>query len=181
MANFKNQLCKLISSIDVILWKICHVIEYYFQQLVQLYVVFMDVNFLLTIVLDYCTLKKNCYHFSIYLTQKVNIIYCLKYTIYIHKKIIKIITLFIGQDKIMVMTPTLLQIYDFNLENEQKTAPPVVYPQPIGYRQYKLISISEENTNNFSRYTAFSLSNSTIKICDLSNGYNFLDLYNSNE
>lgn len=81
----------------------------------------------------------------------------------------------------LVMTPTLLQIYDFNWENEQKTAPPLVYPQPIGYRQYKLISISEENTNNFSRYTAFSLSNSTIKICDLSNGYNFLDLYNSNE
>ncbi|CAH1736793.1 unnamed protein product [Aphis gossypii] len=86
-----------------------------------------------------------------------------------------------GHDKIMVMTPNLLQIYDFNLENEQKTEPPIVYPQPIGYRQYKLISISEENTNNFSRYTAFSLSNSTIKICDLSNGYNFLDLYNSNE
>ncbi|XP_026822292.1 apoptotic protease-activating factor 1-like [Rhopalosiphum maidis] len=86
-----------------------------------------------------------------------------------------------GQDKMLVMTPTLLQSYDFNWENEKKTTPPLVYPKPIGYRQYKLISISEENTNNFSRYIAFSLSNSTIKICDLSNGYNFLDLYNSNE
>jgi len=81
----------------------------------------------------------------------------------------------------MVMTPFLLQIYDFNWKNEQKTATPVVNPEPIGYQQYKLISISQEKTNNFSRYTAFSLSNSTIKICDLSNGYDILDLYNSNE
>jgi len=82
----------------------------------------------------------------------------------------------------LVMTPNLMQSYDFNLENANKTSPPpLVYPTPIGYRHYKLSSISEENTNNHFRYIAFSLSNSTIKICDLSNGYNFLDLYSSNE
>uniref|UniRef100_A0A2H8TPT9 Apoptotic protease-activating factor 1 n=1 Tax=Melanaphis sacchari TaxID=742174 RepID=A0A2H8TPT9_9HEMI len=86
-----------------------------------------------------------------------------------------------GQDKMLVMTPTFMQIYCFNWKDEKKTAPPLVYPKPIGYRQYKLISISEENTNNHTRYIAFSLSNSTIKVCDLFTGYNFLDLYNSNE
>lgn len=87
-----------------------------------------------------------------------------------------------GKNKMLVMTPNLMQSYDFNWENENKTSPPpLVYSTPIGYRHYKLSSISEENTNNHFRYIAFSLSNSTIKICDLSNGYNFLDLYNSNE
>jgi len=81
----------------------------------------------------------------------------------------------------LVMTPNIVHSYKFNWKNENKTLPPVVYPKPIGYRHYKLSSISEENANNYSRYIAFSLSNSTIKICDLSNGYNFLDLYNSNE
>lgn len=88
----------------------------------------------------------------------------------------------IGQDKMLVMTPNLVRSYEFNWENENKTSlPPLVYPKPVGYRHYKLSSISEENTSNNFQYIAFSLSNSTIKICDLSNGYNFLDLYNSNE
>ncbi|XP_060875475.1 apoptotic protease-activating factor 1-like [Metopolophium dirhodum] len=87
-----------------------------------------------------------------------------------------------GQDKMLVMTPNLVRSYEFNWENENKTSlPTLVYPKPVGYRHYKLSSISEENTYNNFRYIAFSLSNSTIKICDLSNGYNFLDLYNSNE
>jgi len=82
----------------------------------------------------------------------------------------------------LVMTPNLVRSYEFNWENENKTSPPpIVYPTPVGSRHYNLSSISEENTINHFRYIAFSLSNSTIKICDLSNGYNFLDLYNSNE
>jgi len=82
----------------------------------------------------------------------------------------------------LVMTPNLLHSYEIYWENVNKTSLPlIVSPQPIGYRQHKLSSISEENTTNNCRYIAFSLSNSTIKICDLSYGYNFLDLYNSNE
>lgn len=52
------------------------------------------------------------------------------------------------------------------------------HPQKIGYQSFKLYSISEEYTNNInkSRYVAFSLSNCTIQICDLSTGYNFLNL-----
>jgi len=87
----------------------------------------------------------------------------------------------IGQDKLLVLTPDLVQSYEFNWENENKTSLPLVQHNPVAYRRYKSFSISEENTNNNLRYIAFSLSNSTIKICNLSNGYNFLDLYNSNE
>jgi len=88
----------------------------------------------------------------------------------------------IGQDKMLVMTPNVVRSYEFNWEDDNKTSvPSIIHPNAVAYRHYKLSSISEENTNNNFRYIAFSLSNSTIKICDLSNGYNFLDLYNSNE
>lgn len=81
----------------------------------------------------------------------------------------------------LVMTPNVLTTYQFNWENINDRLRPIDYPQPIGSRRYKMSSISEENTSNSSRYIAFSLNNSTIQICDLSNGYNFLDLNNSHE
>lgn len=56
----------------------------------------------------------------------------------------------------------------------------VNYPQQINYQQFKLFSISEEHPNNIneSRFIACSLNNCTIQICELSTGFNFLDLSN---
>lgn len=54
------------------------------------------------------------------------------------------------------------------------------YPQPIGYQNYKMFSILDQYTYKINQmgYIAISLSNNTIQICDLSNGYNFLQLNN---
>lgn len=73
------------------------------------------------------------------------------------------------------MTPEKMQPYQLNWENSSRL---LEYPQPIGYNLYKVSSISEEHTTtiNKSRFIAFSLSNYTIKICDLSTGYNLLDI-----
>jgi len=53
------------------------------------------------------------------------------------------------------------------------------YSQPISKQHYKFFSISEDykgkQINNF-RYLAFSLSNSTIQICNSLTGYNYLEL-----
>lgn len=57
------------------------------------------------------------------------------------------------------------------------------YQYHKGYPHLKCPSISEEYTSKIkdSRFLAFNLNNSTIKICDLLTGYNFLDLNSSNQ
>lgn len=81
----------------------------------------------------------------------------------------------LGKDKLLVLTPTSVNCYQFEWDNSLSS---VDFPQLIGYQHFMLSSISEMNTNllNNSRYIAFSLINCTIQICDLSSGYNFLEL-----
>lgn len=76
------------------------------------------------------------------------------------------------------MTPEKMQTYKLNWERSSRL---LEYPQPIGYNLYKVSAISEEYTStiNKSQFVAFSLSNYTIKICDLSTGYNLLDINDS--
>lgn len=75
----------------------------------------------------------------------------------------------------MVLTPTTVTCYQYEWDNSLSL---LDLPQPIGYQQFTLSSISKMNTNllNNTRYIAFSLINCTIQICDLSSGYNFLEL-----
>jgi len=82
---------------------------------------------------------------------------------------------FIGDDKILVMTPKKLGHYQFKWDEPISL---VEHPYPICYQYFQLSSISEMYTSktNNSRYIAFSLTNCTIKICDLLTGFNFLDI-----
>ncbi|XP_050540508.1 apoptotic protease-activating factor 1-like isoform X2 [Daktulosphaira vitifoliae] len=79
-------------------------------------------------------------------------------------------------DTVLIMTAKNVGLYKLKSD---KTCPQLKEcPQPIGFQEYILSSISEGNdgkTKN-SRFIALALSNSTIKICNLMTGYNVLDL-----
>lgn len=101
--------------------------------------------------------------------------YCnLLFNIYILK-----IILFIGDNKILVMSLNKLACYQ--LWNDTQVLTKLMdYPQPIGYQNYKTFSILNRYTSKINQmgYVAISLSNNTIQVCDLSNGYNLLHLNN---
>lgn len=75
------------------------------------------------------------------------------------------------------MTKKKLCHYQFKWDEPIRLVEEEEHPT-ISYRYFHLFSISESYTSktNNSRYIAFSLSNSTIKICDLLTGNNVLDL-----
>ncbi|VVC32819.1 Hypothetical protein CINCED_3A002930 [Cinara cedri] len=84
-----------------------------------------------------------------------------------------------GDDKLVVMSQNKIACYQL-WTDDQNLKELMEYPQPIGYQNYKMFSILDRYPGkiNNNGYIAIGLSNNTIQICDLSNGYNFLHLNN---